>query len=152
MFTIISPFLIILSYNSKNSSLFSNHIIFLNISFLIFFSLSKKVLVSLCLPYLSKPLGSDLFLVSLLKPSLLKPYLSKPAKLYFVLVYLCLPSLSKPLISYSSSGSSLNSVFLTSSNIFNFSGIFFFFHNMYCMRKFIVNTSFLYFYIFFFLF
>ena len=131
---IISPFLIILSYNSKNLSLSSNHLIFLNIYFLIFFSLSKKVLVSLCLPYLSKPLGSYLFLVfllkpSLLKPSLLKPYLSKPAKLYFVLVHLCLPSLSKPLISYSSSGSSsessLNSVFLTSSNIFNFSGYFF---------------------------
>ena len=129
MFTIISPFLIILSNSSKNLSLSFNHLIFLNKSFLIFFSLSKKVLLSLCLPYLSKPLGSYLFLVPLLKPSLLKPYLSKPAKLYFVLVYLCLPSLSKPLISYSSSGSSsgssLNSVFLTSSNIFNFSGYFF---------------------------
>ena len=53
-----------------------------------------------------------------------KPYLSKPLKLYFVLVYLCLPYLSKPLISYFSGssgslGSSLNSEFLDSSNIFN---------------------------------
>ena len=94
-----------------------------------FFSLSKKGLVSLCLPYLSKPLRSYLFLVSLCKPYLSKPYLSKlslskPLKSYFVLVYLCLPYLSRPLISYSSgsSGSYLNSVFLTSSNIFNFSG------------------------------
>ena len=161
MFTIISPFLIILSYNSKNLSLSSNHLIFLNISFLIFFSLSKKVLVSLCLPYLSKPLGSYLFLVSLCKSCLSKPYLSKPhsskpLKSYFVSVCLCLPYLSKPLISYFSgfSGSSvsfLNSDFLDSSNIFNFSG-FFFFHNMYCMSKFIINRTFNYFYIMYFLF
>ena len=124
MFTIISPFLIILSYNSKNLSLSSNHLILFNISFVIFFPLSKKVLVSLCLQSLSKPLGSCLFLVSLLKPSL-----SKPAKLYFVLVCLYLPSLSKPSLSklyFSvSSGSTLNFVFLTFSNIFNFSGFFF---------------------------
>ena len=137
VFTINSPFLIILLYNSKNLSLSSNHSIFLNISFLIFFSLSKKVLVSLCLPYLSKPLISYLFLVYLCKsflskPFLSKPYLSKPVLSYFALVYLCLPYLSKPLISYfsgssgpsASLGSSLNSVFLTLSNIFNFSGYF----------------------------
>ena len=110
VFTISSPFLIILLYNSKNLSLSSNHLIFLNLSFLIFFSLSKKVLVSLCLPYLSKPLVSYLFLVSLCKsflskPFLLKPYLSKPVLSYFVLVYLCLPYLSKPLISYFSGSS-----------------------------------------------
>ena len=135
MFTIISPFLIILSYDSKNLPLSSNHLIFLNISFLIFFSLSKRVLVFLCLPYLSKPLGSYLFLVSLCTSHLSKPYLSKPSllkplKSYFVLVYLCLPYLSKPLISYFSgssgpSGSSLNSEFLDSSIFFNFSGYFF---------------------------
>ena len=72
VFTISSPFLIILWYNSKKLSLSSNHLIFLNISFLIFFSLSKKVLVSLCLQYLSKPLISYLFLVSLCKPFLSK--------------------------------------------------------------------------------
>ena len=136
MFTIITPFLIILSYNSKNLSLSSNHLIFLNISFLIFFYFSKKILVSLCLPYLSKPLGSYLFFVTLCrsclsKPYLLKPSLLKPLKSYFVLVYLCLPYLSKPLISYfsgssASLGSSLNSEFLDSLNIFNFSGYFFF--------------------------
>ena len=70
---------------------------FFNISFLIFFSLLKKVLVSLCLPYLSKPLWSYLFLVSLCKPSLSKPFLlktslSKPSLLK--------PSLSKPLWLY----------------------------------------------------
>ena len=136
MYTISSPFLIILSNNFKNLSLSSNQLTFLNISFLIFFSLSKKVLVSLCLPYLSKPLRSYLCLVSLCKSCLSKPYLSKPSllkelKSYFVLVYLCLPYLSKPLISYfsgssGSSGSSVNSDFLDSSNIFNFSGYFFF--------------------------
>ena len=124
MFTIISPFLIILSYNSKNLSLSSNHLIFLNISFLIFFSLFKKVLVSLCLPYLSKPMGSYLFLVSLCKSCLSKPYLSKPSfskplKSNFVLVYLCLPYFS---VSSGSLGFSLNSEFLDSSNIFNFLG------------------------------
>ena len=135
VFTINSPFLIILSYNFKNLSLSFNHLIFLDISFLIFFSLSKKALVSLCLPSLSKPLRSYLFLVSLCISCLSKPYsskpsLSKPLKLYFLLVYLCLPYLSKPLISYfsgssGSSGSSLNSDFLDSSNIFNFSEYFF---------------------------
>ena len=119
--------------------------IFIKTIEIIFFRLFR-FLVSLCKPYL-------------LKPYLLKPSSSKPLKSYFVLVYLCLPYLSKPLISYSSgysgssgsSDSSLNSVFLTSSNIFNFSG-YFFFHNMYCMRKFIVNSNFFYFYIFYFLF
>ena len=102
---------------------------FYNISFLIFFSLLKKVLVSLCYPYLSKPLGLYLFLVSLCKPSLSKPSLSKPSELYFAPVSLCKPPSSKPSLSklyFSvSSGSSLNTVFLTSSNIFNFSGYFF---------------------------
>ena len=165
--TLNSPFLIILLYNFKNSSLSFNQLIFSNISFLIFFSLSKKVLVPLCKPFLSKPLGSYLFLVSLCKPSLSKsslskpslskpvlskplgsylflaslckpslskpslskPSLSKPSKLYFVPVSLCKspssrPSLSKLYFSVSS-GSTLNSVFLIFSYIFNFSGFFF---------------------------
>ena len=41
VFAIRSPFLIILLYNSKNLSVSSNHLIFLNISFLIFLSLSE---------------------------------------------------------------------------------------------------------------
>ena len=154
VFTLNSPFLIILPYNFKSSSLSFNQIIFSNISFLIFFSLFKKVLVSLCKPSLSKPLGSYLFLVSLCKPSLSKPSLSKPSKLYFVPVSLCKPPSSKPSLSklyFSvSSGSTLNSVFLTFSYIFNFSGFFFF--NIYCMRKFIVNIISFYFYIFYILF
>ena len=122
-------------YNFKNLSLSFIQLIFSNISFLIFFSLFKKVLVSLCFLYLSKPLGSYLFLVSLGKPFLSKPSLSKPLKLYFVPVSLCKPSLSKrsllnlyflvSLVSSVSSSSTLNSVFLTVSYIFNFSGFFF---------------------------
>ena len=137
--TLNSPFLIILLYNFKNSSLSFNQLIFSNISFLIFFSLSKKVLVPLCKPFLSKPLGSYLFLVSLCKPSLSKsslskpslskPVLSKPLGSYLFLASLCKPSLSKPSLSklyFSvSSGSTLNSVFLIFSYIFNFSGFFF---------------------------
>ena len=121
-------------YNFKNLSLSFIQLIFSNISFLIFFPLFKKVLVSLCLPYLSKPLGSYLFLVSLCKPFLSKPSLSKPLKLYFLPVSLCKPSLSKrsllnlyfsvSLVSSVSSGSTLNSVFLTFSYIFNFSVFF----------------------------
>ena len=80
----MSPFLIISSYNFKNSSLSFNQLKFFNISFLIFFSLSKKELVSLCFPYLSKPLGSYVSLVSLCKPCL-----SKPLGLYLSLVSLC---------------------------------------------------------------
>ena len=152
--TLKSSFLIILPYNFNNSSLLFNQLIFSNISFLIFFSLFKKVLVSLCKPSLSKPLGSYLFLVSLCKPSLSKPSLLKPSKLYFVPVSLCKPPSSKPSLSklyFSvSSGSTLNSVFLTFPYIFNFSG--FFFLNIYCMRKFIVSIIHLYFYIFSFLF
>ena len=133
LFTLNSPFLIILSYNFKNSSLSFNQLIFSNISFLIF-SLFKKVLVSLCIPSLSKPLGSFLFLVSLCKPSLSKPSLSKPSlskpsKLYFVPASLCKPPSSKPsllkLYFLVSSGSTLNSVFLTFSYISNFSRVFF---------------------------
>ena len=129
LFTLNSPFLITLSHNFKNLCLSFNQLIFSNIYFLIFFSLFEKVLVSLCKPSLSKPLGSYLFLVSLCKPSLSKTSLSKPSKLYFVPVSLCKPPSSKPSLSklyFSvSSGSTLDSVFLTFPYIFNFSGFFF---------------------------
>ena len=79
-----SPFLIISSYNFKNSSLSFNQLIFFHISFLISFFLSKKVPVSLCLPFISKPLGSYLFLVSLCLP-----FISNPLESYISLVSLC---------------------------------------------------------------
>ena len=72
-----SPFLIMSSYNFKNSFLSFNQLIFFDISFLISFSLFKKVLVSLCMPFISNPLRSYLFLVSLCLP-----FISNPLRLY----------------------------------------------------------------------
>ena len=92
-----SPFLIISSNNFKNSFLSFNQLIFSDVSFLISFSLFKKVLVSLCMPFISNPLlRSYLFLVSLCLP-----FISKPLGSYSLLVSLCLPFISKPLGSYS---------------------------------------------------
>ena len=92
VFLLNSPFLIISLYNFKNSFLSFNQLMFFNISFLISFFLSKKVPVSLCLPFISKPLGSYSSLVSLCLPFILNPLGS-----YISRVSLCLPFILNPL-------------------------------------------------------
>ena len=77
-----SPFLIISLYNY--SFLFFNELIFFDISFLISFFLFKKAPVSLCMPFISNPLGSCSLLVS----SCL-PFISNPLRSYISSVSLC---------------------------------------------------------------
>ena len=96
IFSVNSSFLIISLYNFKKSFLFFNQLIFFDISFLISFSLFKKVPVSLCMPFISNPLGSYSLLVSLCLPSI-----SNPLRSYISSVSLCMPFISNALGSYS---------------------------------------------------
>ena len=95
IFSLNSPSSIISLYNFKNSSLSFNQLIFFAVSFLMLFFLSKKVPVSLCLSFISKPLRSYLSLVSLCLPFILNPLASCISR-----VSLYLPFILNPLGSH----------------------------------------------------